>query len=232
MIESYDKLTIGKYLELLNMEKKETDIDNVITMLSILTDMEEEEIAELPLPEFRAMVAKMSFLHKKPNVSNRCPKQVIIKGVTYNVEKDAQKLCVGQYIDYKTYLKEQDDLIKNLHHILTVFLIPKGKKYGEGYDLYELAETIKDNLDIATAIGISNFFFTNSVKSIDNILIYFLWKMRIAKMKEKDKETKKMMKEAINQLGELRGLLKDGYGSIGVPELGKFMAASSTKSLS
>lgn len=232
MIESYDKLTIGKYLELLEMEKKETDIDNVIAMLSILTDMEEEEIAELPLPEFRAMVAKMSFLHKKPNVSNRCPKQVIIKGVTYNVEKDAQKLCVGQYIDYKTYLKEQDDLIKNLHHILTVFLIPKGKKYGEGYDLYELAETIKDNLDIATAIGISNFFFTNSVKSIDNILIYFLWKMRIAKMKEKDKETKKMMKEAINQLGELRGLLKDGYGSIGVSEFGKFMAASSTKSLS
>lgn len=229
MIESYEKMTIGKYLELLNMEKSESDIDNVISMLSILTDMGEDEIAELPIPKFRAMVSKMSFLHKKPNVSNRCPKEVVIKGVTYNVEKDAQKLCVGQYIDYKSYLKEKDDLINNLPQILTVFLIPKGKKYGEGYDLSELAETIKDNLDIATAIGISNFFFRNSVKSIGNILTYLSWKMRMAKMREKDKETKMMMKEAISQLGELRALLKDGFGSIGASELGRFMDANSTK---
>lgn len=229
MIESYEKMTIGKYLELLNMEKSESDIDNVISMLSILTDMGEDEIAKLPIPEFRALVSKMSFLHKKPNVSNRCPKEVVINGVTYMVEKDAQKLCVGQYIDYKSYLKGKDDLINNLPQILTVFLIPKGKKYGEGYDLSELAETIKDNLDIATAIGISNFFFTNSVKYTDSILIYFLWKMRIAKMREKDKETKMMMKEAISQLGELRASLKDGFGSIGASELGGFMDANSTK---
>lgn len=214
MIDSYSKLTIAKYREFTEIELAESDIDAVVNILSLLTDKSPESIMALPIPEFKELIKKMSFLKEKPNF-DKCPNSLVINGQKYYIDKDVKNMSVGQYIDYKQYYKEQDDLIKNLHYIMTIFIIPEGHKYGEGYNLADLAEIFNENLSIETAVGISNFFFRKSEKFIRCFLTYLLWKMRKTARKEKDKEVKAKMMEAVKQMEELRVLLKDGFGLIG-----------------
>lgn len=214
MIDSYSKLTIAKYREFTEIELAESDIDAVVNILSLLTDKSPESIMALPIPEFKELVKKMSFLKERPNL-DKCPNSLVINGQKYYIDKDVKNMSVGQYIDYKQYYKEQDDLIKNLHYIMTIFIIPEGHKYGEGYNLADLAEIFNENLSIETAVGISNFFFRKSEKFIRCFLTYLLLKMRKTVRKEKDKEVKAKMMEAVKQMEELRALLKDGFGLIG-----------------
>lgn len=214
MIDSYSKLTIAKYREFTEIELAESDIDAVVNILSLLTDKSPESIMTLPIPEFKELIKKMSFLKEKPNF-DKCPNSLVINGQKYYIDKDVKNMSVGQYIDYKQYYKEQDDLIKNLHYIMTIFIIPEGHKYGEGYNLADLAEIFNENLSIETAVGISNFFFRKSEKFIRCFLTYLLLKMRKTARKEKDKEVKAKMMEAVKQMEELRALLKDGFGLIG-----------------
>lgn len=228
MIDSYDKLTIAKYKELTELQT-DNEIDTVIEILSILTDISSEEISTLPIPEFKALVKKISFLKEKPNVPKRIPNSITINGKKYDIDTDAKNMSVGQYIDYKDYIKDQDSMIDNLNYILSVFLIPHGHKYNDGYNLDEVAEEIDKNLSITMALAISNFFFRKSEKFINAFLTYLLWKMRRTMRKEKDKELKMTMKKAIQETQELRDLLKDGYGLIMLSGSGKSMDALLTR---
>ena len=228
MIDSYDKLTIAKYRELADIEVGGTDVDGVVNVLSVLTDKTPESLLTLPIPEFKELIGKMSFLREKPK-ANHCPNSIMLEGKKYKIDKDVKNMSVGQYIDYKQYYKDPEDLIKNLNYIMTIFIIPEGHKYGEGYDLAELAEIIEDNLSIETALGISNFFFRKSEKFIKCFLTYLLWKMRKTAKKEKNEEVKTKMMEAVKQMEELRALLKDGFGLTGASELGKYTDANLTK---
>lgn len=229
MIDSYDKLTIGKYKELLELEKSEDEMENVLDILSILTDEDVGTLLTIPINDFKELVSKMSFLKERPAISERCPNSITIKGTKYNVEKDVKKMSVGQYIDYKQYYKEPEDLMKNLNYIMTIFLIPNGHKYGDGYDIDALASLINDNLSVTTAIGISNFFFRKSEKSIKCFLTYLLWKMKREMKKTKNPETKKETEKAIQAITELRDFLNDGYGLIGLLGSEKYMDAALTK---
>lgn len=229
MIDSYEKLTIAKYRELLNLEKSEDEMENLLDILSVLSDEPTEVLLKLPIDDFKDMVAKTAFLKERPKISDRCPSSITIKGVKYNVEKDVKKMNVGQYIDYKQYFKEDEDLVKNLHYIMTIFIIPVGKKYGDGYDVNELAEIINDNMSVTAAIGISNFFFRKSEKSIKCFLTYLLWKMRRTAKKEKNPTVKAAMEKAIAEIADFKDLLKDGFGLIGALGSEKYMDAALTK---
>lgn len=229
MIDSYEKLTIGKYRELLNLDKSSDEMENLLGILSVLSDEPVDTLLRMPINDFKDMVAKSAFLKDRPKISERCPSSITIKGVKYNVENDVKKMNVGQYIDYKQYFKDEEDLIKNLHYIMTIFIIPSGKKYGEGYNVDELAETINDNLSVTTAIGISNFFFRKSEKSIKCFLTYLLWKMKRTAKKEKNPTVKAEMEKAIVEIAEFRDLLNAGYGLIGALGSEKYMDAALTK---
>ena len=134
---------------------------------------------------------------------------ITIDGEEFNVVQDARELTAGQYIDYQHYLGV-DDFDGQLPNILTVFVIPKGKKYGEGYNMAELAKLFKDKMPIITALEISSFFLRQSLTSIKASLTSLRIKMRMTKMTTRDKEMRKMIQEGIDRLG----LLKDSISSL------------------
>ena len=211
MIKSYNDLTVGKYQELRKLELEGLDaLEQQVAILAVLNDMDEDEVFNLPLAEYQKLASDMHFLDTQPVINTKHnPKTIKIGGEEYDVVQDARDLTAGQYIDYQHYLGVED-FDGQLPNILTVFVIPKGKKYGEGYNMAELANTFKDKMPIITAMEISSFFLRQSLTSIKASLTSLRLKMRMMKMTTRKKEVKEMMQEAIDKLG----LLKDSISSL------------------
>lgn len=196
MINSYDKLTLGKWLELKDVDTEQEEIDVQIDILSILSDMTPDEIMELPLPEYSKLVNDSMFLSKEPPITKNLPKTIKINGKDYEIVQKVDSITTGQYIDYQAYLKNND-----VAHILTCFIIPKGHKYGEGYDLEETCKLFKDYLPVGIAIGISRFFFALWVSLTNAMMDSSIKETKKAVMKMKIPFKKKV--KIIAQLSSL-----------------------------
>lgn len=212
MIDNYKKLSIRKYIELQEMELEgREEIDVQVNILSILNDMTEDEICDLPLDEYKKLVVASSFLKTPPAPNDKIADTITINKTKYNVIKNIKKLTAGQYIDYQNYIKNKD--LKMLPYILSVFIIPDGKKYGEN-----LENTIEDiyNLSIIDALSLSAFFLRKWESLTKATLIYLIWRMKWMMKKEKNPIVKEQMKIAIQKLTMLRNTIKDGVGLVGL----------------
>lgn len=212
MIDNYKKLNVSKYIELQNIDiegKEEVDIQ--VNILSILYDMSEDEILELPIPEYKKLVVGSSFLTTPPTPYDKIPDTIIINKKKYSVIKDIKKMSAGQYIDYQNYIKDKSP--KMLPFLLSCFLIPNGKKYGDG--LEEVLEDI-NNLSILDAISLSAFFLKKWESLTKATLIYLIWRMKWMMKKEKNPIVKEQMKIAVQKLTMLRNTIKDGVGLVGL----------------
>ena len=212
MIDNYKDLPLKKFLELRDIDTEGMeDIDVQVEIIAILADMPEEEVINLPLTEYKKMVSKTAFLATQPKEMKNPPKTIKVNGREYDVVSDVRNFTTGQYIDYQSYIKDPENLEKNFDKMMSIFLIPKGKKYGNGYDI---AEVVKDALDISveTVIGLSRFFFQQLQSSINNTLTYLEWMMKKLSRKEKNKEMKERMEKAREELLMLKSLVIDGDG--------------------
>lgn len=215
MIDSYNKLTIGKYRDLMKLVK-EDDIQYGIEILSILSDYTEDDLMQMPLDEFEGLMAKTNFLYKQVEKMdwNHLGKTITINGNKYNIIKDAKKMTAGQYIDYKTYVKDPEKFLDMLPYILTIFIIPAGHKYGDDYDLADMAEELNNNLDIRTALCISDFFYHQSKLSIMASLRYLRWMMKMTLKKEKNETVRTQIQTAMEQIALLEDSVRNGDGFI------------------
>ena len=198
MIDNYNDLTIGKYQEIkavIDGEVVEEYATN-ISLVAILADMTEDEVMSLDLKEYKVLNQKLTFLMEEP------PRRMVadkykIGGFELETMLAVDKMTVAQYIDYQTFVKDVD---KYLVEILSVFLIPKGHKYNEGYDIIEVQKAIRDNLSIVDAMSLSAFFLLWS-QSLMKATLTCLTK-RLKKMKKKMKNPMEIqkMEEAIANL--------------------------------
>lgn len=206
IIESYDKLPIGLYLQICETEERLTeDIDRAVNRVAILSGLTEQEVLNLEIQVFQDLNQKARFLE------NDAPKRPIAaKYVLGEYElipcKDIRKMTTGQYIDYQAYSKEADKYIVD---ILSCFLVPKGCKYNEGYDIEDVKIQIKDNLSVCDVNSLSDFFLHSLIASIEASLSCSERAAR--RMKNSPKKT-----EILRKIAEQRALLTngDGYGSL------------------
>lgn len=167
--------------EKLNKIKVDDEFSANIELLSILCDCSTEEIENLSTKEFNRLLRKTSFLLSMPKVFVKDVYK--INGKKYTLLSKIADMNVSQYIDFQTYYKKGNDT-KN---ILSVLLIPKGKKYGQ-YNLDEVKEDIGKYLNIVDAYSIC-FFFTLLFQSLTKgIGIYSVFQMK--KMMKKEKKNK------------------------------------------
>lgn len=211
MINSYKTLTLGKFMELQKIDwASMEEIDVQVKMLSVLSDMDEDEILKLPLEEYSKMVNKTSFLLKQPEISKNIPDKIKINDKTYVLVKDIKKMTAGQYIDYQQYLAA-NDINFYLPYILSCFIIPKGKTYGD-YDVDEVVDMLKNNISVEEALSISGFFMKKFRTSIKAILFYLDWKIKKMMRKTKDETVKTKLMTARKAIVSLKDLMKDGDG--------------------
>ena len=211
--KNWNDITIGVYKklqQLLDFEKTDDivmdELNQSITMLSVLCDVDEDVIADLTTDEFKALVAQCGFLNNIPKV--KINDKYTINGVEYTVQFNVQDMTMAQYIDYQTFIKEQDKYISN---ILACFLIPKGKKYGDGYNLQEVVNDIENYFSIVDAHSVC-FFFTLLFQSLTKVMLTYLVKKMKKGMKKMSKEEKEKTQQAIDHLNKAILLVKNGDG--------------------
>lgn len=205
MINSYKDLTVEKYIELYSIDingMEEIDIQS--TMIAILADMTVDEVLDLPISEYRKLAMQIQFLKEPPKTTKHCSK-IKIDGREYRVLDKVEDMTAGQYIDYQTYLQQND--IKMLPYILSCLIIPKGEKYGD-------SDTINDmmQLSVEEALRISNFFMKQSQSLIRGTLLSLEWMMKKKARKMKDETMKAEMEKAVKEIHSLQSIIKNGDG--------------------
>ena len=79
-------------------------------------------------------------------------------------------LTAGQYIDFQTYTKagHEDHIVE----ILSVVLVPKGHRYGDGYEFADVQAAIRQHLCVSDALAVLAFFFVALKDLIGSSLTY------------------------------------------------------------
>lgn len=214
MIDNYNDMSISLWREIretLEDMGEAGELEVQVALISLLSGMEEDEIRNLPLKEYSDMAAKTRFLIQQPNVKAVRPRNLTINGKKYDLVDDVKDLTTGQYIDYQTYMQDNEDF-KNLAKVLSVFIVPKGKGYNEGYDVEDVIRELDEHLSIQIALGVC-FFFREKYRSWLNLMqASFKRKMMRMRRKERNPEAVEKMEEIIRMMDSLRdiGVLGDG----------------------
>lgn len=203
MITSYDKLPVGKYLEACDVSNDKTrdSIGRTVGYISILADMSEDEVLLLPLEEFSKLAKQTAFLVEDAKPVTVASSYKLGKWELKPVH-DFRKMTAGQYIDFQALAK---DPYGRLVDLLAVFLVPKGMKYGDGYDIEEVKTAIKDMLPVTAAVALQAFFLTSLRDSIHDSLTSSEKALKSVRNPEKRAELKR-------RIAALQLSLKNGDG--------------------
>lgn len=164
----WNDLTIGQYERICSIFKEDIDDEEkMIGVVTVVYGITEDEVMRQPLTKTREMIASVEGLKTSPD-HVRTKKRYRLKGKLYNVCLDADKITTAQYIDYQTYSK---DLERNIAEVLSVVLIPRGKRYGEGYDVAKLIGDIRESFPLGDALSIAKVFRYRWLKSIRRSLL-------------------------------------------------------------
>lgn len=169
MIENYDALTVGKYEEIERVQREygEDDVNGRnLAILLILADISTDELLDMKVPAFRAMMDRAAFL-RRPLRPAPVLKHYKLGDMTLRPVADIEKMTTAQYIDFQTFAKAPDGRIAEL---LSCFLLPDGHRYNDGYDIREVQGAIRALLPITAAHGLLAFFFRKSQRSMINTL--------------------------------------------------------------
>ena len=208
MIDSYKSLPIGDYQKILALCKDDglEELDRQVKILSILTGIGEDEILDLPIQEFKVMTSRMGFLERDlPTEVTRLEESYRICRFDLVPVIDMRKISTAQYIDFQSF--HQAGFEEHFVEILSCILIPKGRKYNQDYDIIEVQDAIRRDLNVHDGASIYAFFMFSCRESIKDILTFSLQETK----KIKDKAKKEKIQEQIRR--QMRRLVTSGDGS-------------------
>lgn len=232
-----DKNDPVKHLKLINDLEKIRDAD--IETISLLTDLTSEECLDLSPYEFDKLKEYIYKIFEHEVTPNPIKAIYKIAGKKYKVTKTldiikeerkksaVREINTNQFLDILHLMNngiEGEAFYNLLPILLAVVMIPEGEKYGTDYFNIETnADIIKDNLSICDALGVSAFFL--KVYEIYSMTLKRYCVSKTKKMlikairKERNTETKKIMKGTLQALKFQMDSLKNGDGNIILHEL-------------
>ena len=208
MITNYNSLTVGKYEALLRARADHEGDTNELNLhvLSILSDMTVDQLLDLKVPEFRAMMDRAGFLCTAPRPSE-VAKQYRFGDLTLVPVTDIRKMTAAQYIDFQNFSNAGEG---RQAEMLSCFLVPKGMKYNDGYDILEVQQAIRVFMPVTAALGLLAFFLRRLHRSTISTLRSSVKKM------PKNPQTEETIK-ATNRL--IRSLQSGGGSPMSMPFL-------------
>jgi hypothetical protein len=154
---NWNKLTVGKYQTIVaTQEGGHDDLVKMIEIVRICEDLTIEQVHELSLRKVSEYFNSYTFLSELPE---KVSKSFKLNDIEYIVCLDISKIKASQFIDLKEFTKDANSLNGNLHNVLAVLALPKGKKY-DGATVIDRANYFKENLSCEIALPIMVFFWT------------------------------------------------------------------------
>lgn len=159
MIKSYEEMPVGIYDKIMDLvQGKDENAD--LQIVALLSGKTADELLALPLAEYAKLRDDAAFLYYEPK-RHKVQKEYTLGGWVLCPTDDLRKLTTAQYVDYKEYVKQER---VNPAHLLSVLLVPKDKKYNEGYDIVELQGALEWMciLDVFALVD----FFTQRLRNL------------------------------------------------------------------
>lgn len=145
---TWNDITLQQYRQIEKIQAEHPD-DSAIHIINYLYG---DNIESLPLAEYARRMEEIQFLSK--NIpSAKLKLDYVINGNKYELDITPADLTTAQFIDSQNYLKQGGDV----QNLLSVYLIPKGKKYAEGYDVEKVKNDVL-SLPMPEVMGICRFF--------------------------------------------------------------------------
>ena len=166
IIDNLHDLPVGKYLRILEIGRSDAeDIDKSTAVLEVITGWSASDIEALSLTEYSALASGCGWLYAEPQPTP-IERAYRVGDFVLRPTK-AEELTTAQFIDFQQFANDADNHIIEL---LSVLLVPQGKRYGEGYDVAEVRKWIAMYLPTDTAISLIGFFLHNAEQSSRRIL--------------------------------------------------------------
>ena len=206
----WDNITIEKYYEIKDIldDEEDDDITKNVKMVAVITGKDEDEVWSMDMAEAGEYISRLQFLNKfelpdNPNMKFNLP------GYQLKVMKDVSKISVAQYVDFQNFVKLP--LREGMEKILSIFLIPEGCKYNDGYDIIDVQKEIRENLSFRVAEGLLSFFIEKYGELLIHSLVYCRRQVKKTKnpeMMEKLEKTQKEVQQKLDSLIHLIGSIR------------------------
>lgn len=186
---SWNDITYRQFQALKDAFEIEDETDK---MIAIAQAVYGEDVIDKPITEFNELCSQLSFLNNEiPN--DITVKEVNVNGRTYYFDGLLGRITTAQYIDFQNYLKAEDNI-----KCYSVFMIPKGHKYNDGYDMMQVFDDIQDMpVSVLTS---ASFFFNRQFELF--IKIFQHYSMKKLKKQLKGTTLPKEMKNTILRIAE------------------------------
>ena len=137
-------ITIEKHKQIQRL-LKENNVEDMqavqAELLAIYADTDTDVIMSYPLTKYHKLLEKFyadyftDFSKAEPKIKDKytAGDMVLVPML------DFTQITVAQMMDFSVL---STDPVENIEKLLAVFLIPKGKKYNDGYDLLEVQKAI------------------------------------------------------------------------------------------
>lgn len=202
----WDDITVGQF-SLIRSAYNDPDMteeDRCIGLISFIFDVNP---LELEFNDFQRMVRELEFVCTDV-VPSEVKKEYTLNGRKYTLQKAINHVSTAQYMDFHNYLKE-GETDEKYADIISVFLIPEGKKYNDGYDIEEVKEEISKYMSITDALGIFSYFFHFFVRFVQISRRYT--SRRLKRMKNLTREEKQKIEEITNQIQRIGDSLESSW---------------------
>lgn len=212
--KNWNEVSINLYYKILDIieDADLSAVEKDLAICALLCDVSEEEVYNLSVTEANDLISKIQWLSTFEFSQKFKGGSFKISGQEYTIDVDLQHMTIAQYIDFQSFYKPSD-LRQYYGNLLACFIIPKGKKYGEGYDVSDLAKQLTENLSIVKANEILFFFLKDCLLSIKASQIYLDYLMRKMMRKEKDPQKKVKIEALMEKIKEMNQLLTIGFAS-------------------
>lgn len=205
--KNWNEINLGLFSEIEGIAKSDmNDVDKTTYFLALLTETDVKTIEGLEITEYGKLVDEINFINSMPKVEIKS--EYVINGKEYELCCNMQNITVAQYIDFQNLYK---DIENNKSALMAVFLIPKGKKYGE-YDINEVKREIENHMSICDVSACMLFFSLLYRGLTIATLQYSLRMMKKEMRREKNREIKVKMKMAIAEVEKTIHLMKNMVG--------------------
>lgn len=127
--ESYDETNLGRFIEVMKLQKKESEYTSktlfTSDLLATIIGCEVEYILELDTDEVSQLAEAFSWLSKNPE--EKSIETLEIDGVVYAIKKNAN-LKLGEQVSIETFLQNDLTNVENFHLVMAILLRPAIQK--------------------------------------------------------------------------------------------------------
>lgn len=201
----WSNISIDLYKKIAELQKEEMDdLTKEVAILALLCECKEDDIWDLSISDVNALRSQLQFMAKLDFNKDFNKKHIKVGDIECDVTVDLNKFSYAQYVDFQTFFSQNDNISK----LLSTIIIPKGKKYNDGYDIGEFTKNIETNMDILTANSICFFFLKKFVISMQRMNLFLLGQLTMKKMlTKKTNPIYQKIEKAIENSKEIQRIL-------------------------